>query len=81
MEPGTLTESDGLRSYTQLFLYAKYVSIYCDTSSAETCTWKGAAGKSVVDIRYNGGTTSLGHIIIRDGDGDVSNAKRALQAS
>ncbi|GMI55984.1 hypothetical protein ScalyP_jg65, partial [Parmales sp. scaly parma] len=26
--------------------------------------------KSVVDIRYNGGTTSLGHIIIRDGDGD-----------
>ncbi|GMI62256.1 hypothetical protein ScalyP_jg159 [Parmales sp. scaly parma] len=61
MEPGTLTER-------QLSLENKYVSIYCDTSSAETCTWKGATGKRVVFIYYNGGTTTLGHIIIRDGD-------------
>jgi len=81
MEPGTLTEGDGLNSGTQLYLANKYVSIYCDTSSAETCTWKGATGKSVVYIYYNGGTTTLGHIIIRDGDSTVSNAKRALQAS
>ena len=81
MEPGTLTEGDGINPRTQLFLANKYVSIYCDTSSAETCTWKGATGKRVVSIDYNGGTTTLGHIIIRDGDGYVSNAKRALQAS
>ena len=81
MEPGTLTEGDGINPRTQLFLENKYVSIYCDTSSAETCTWKGATGKSVVYIYYNGGTTTLGHIIIRDGDRTVSNAKRALQAS
>ena len=81
MEPGTLTEGDGIYSNVQLTLATKYVSIYCDTSSAETCTWKGATGKSVVYIYYNGGTTTLGHIIIRDGEADVSNAKRALQAS
>jgi len=81
MEPGTLTGWDGLESDVQLFLANEYVSIYCDTSSAETCTWKGATGKCVVVIYLNGGTTILGHIIIRDGDFSVSNAKRALQAS
>ena len=80
MEPGTLTEGDGIKSYIQLYLYAKYMSIYCDTSSEETCTWKGATGKGVVHILSNGGTTTLGRIIIRDGDYSVSNAKRALQA-
>ena len=75
MEPGTLTEGDGIDEYNaQLYLYAKYVSIYCDTSSAETCTWKGATYKGVVYIYINGGTTTLGHIIIRDGDSNVSNA-------
>ncbi|GMI53812.1 hypothetical protein ScalyP_jg4643 [Parmales sp. scaly parma] len=65
MEPGTLTEGAANIQFSMKF---KYVSIYCDTSSAETCTWKGATYKGVVYIYINGGTTTLGHIIIRDGD-------------
>jgi len=71
MEPGTLTEGAANIQFSMKF---KYVSIYCDTSSAETCTWKGATYKGVVYIYINGGTTTLGHIIIRDGDSNVSNA-------
>ena len=80
MEPGTLTEGDGITSHAQLYLQGKFVSIYCDTSSEETCTWKGSTNKQVVHIQSNGGTTTLGHIIIRDGDGSVSNVKRVFQA-
>ena len=82
MEPGTLTEGDGIASHAQLTLEQKYVSIYCDTSSAEICTWKGAAGKRVVYVYLNGGTTTLGRLIISDGDSGVSmRSERSIQAS
>jgi len=67
MSPGTLTEGDGISTVSQLSLNDKHVTIECDVT-AGACVWKGAAGKGVVYIKDNFGTTTLSQIIVRNGD-------------
>ena len=65
--PGTLSSGDGIRSDTQLALQNKYTSIACSADGG-ACVWQGATGKRVVYIRDNGGTSTLSHIVVKDGD-------------
>ena len=65
--PGTLSSWDGIHSNTQLWLANKYVSIACSADGG-ACVWQGATGKGVVNISSNGGTSTLSHLVVKDGD-------------
>jgi len=67
LSAGTLSSTDGLWSYTQLALQNKYASIACSADGG-VCVWQGATGKRVVYIYNNGGTSTLSHLIVKDGD-------------
>jgi len=65
--PGTLSSWDGILSWAQLSLRYKYASIACSADGG-ACVWQGATGKTVVYIRDNGGTSTLSHLVVKDGD-------------
>ena len=67
LSAGTLSSGDGIMSGTQLTLGFKYASIACNVDGG-ACVWQGATGKQVVCIRDNGGTSTLSHLVIKDGD-------------
>ena len=67
LTPGTMNTWDGLYSETQLSLYYKYGSIACSEDGG-VCVWQGATGKCVVLIGSNGGTSTLSHLVVKDGD-------------
>jgi len=63
---GTLSSTDGIHGYVQLSLWNKYASIACSADGG-ACVWQGATGKRVVYI-INGGTSTLSHLVVKDGD-------------
>jgi len=65
--PGKMNTWDGLHSTIQLALFSKYLSIACSEDGG-VCVWQGATGKRVVYITDNGGTSTLSHLVIKDGD-------------
>jgi len=67
LSAGTLSSWDGIHSNTQLALQNKYASIACSADGG-ACVWKGASGKRVVYIYDNGGTSTLSHLVVKDGD-------------
>ena len=67
LSAGTLSSTDGINSTVQLTLQSKYVSIVCEDGGV--CVWQGATGKRVVYIYDNGGTSTLSHLVVKDGDG------------
>ena len=68
LSAGTLSSTDGIESTVQLTLRSKYASIACSADGG-ACVWQGATGKRVVYIRDNGGTSTLSHLVVKDGDG------------
>jgi len=66
LTPGTMNTWDGLDSSTQLWLWGKYASIACSEDGG-VCIWQGATGKRVVYIHSNGGTSTLSHLVVKDG--------------
>jgi len=66
MSAGTLSSTDGINGSTQLSLWGKFASIACSADGG-ACVWQGAAGKRVVYIANNGGTSTLEGLNIKNG--------------
>ena len=67
LSAGTLSSTDGINSWARLTLQNKHASIACSADGG-ACVLQGATGKTVVNIYNNGGTSTLSHLVIKDGD-------------
>jgi len=67
LSAGTLSSWDGIESDFQLTLQSKYATITCSADGG-ACIWQGATGKGVVGITNNGGTSTLSHLVVKDGN-------------